>query len=528
MLDRVVSAEAAAALIKADDTVIIGGSAGMGVAEAVLKAIETRFLAEAQPRDLTILHTTGVGAVTESGVNRLVHKGLVKRVIGGNFGLQLPFMRELIVSNEIEAYNFPQGVMCQMYRAMAAKQPGVVTHVGLDTYIDPRQEGGRMNAATTKDLVEVVTLAGKEWLFFPAPVAQVALIRGTTADEDGNVSLEHEATTLEGLSIAQAVHNAGGTVICQVKRLARRGTLHPQMVRIPGFLIDAFVVDEGQWQNYAEQFDPSRCGETRRPLATIKPDPLNERRVIARRAAMELSPGAVINMGVGVSAGIPNVIAEEDLESIFTLTVEAGVIGGIAGHGLYFGSAYNAQAIIDQAYMFDFYDGGGLDVAFVSFAEVDGDGSVNVTRFGNRNDGAGGFIDITQNAQRIVFAGTLTGGGLKVRVQDGQLVIEQEGSIRKFVSALNQVSFSGPLAQARGAETKFITERAVILMNADGLVITEVAPGIDVERDVVGQMDVAVRIADDLKTMDARLFRDGPMGVRDEILARPPAPRHRP
>jgi propionate CoA-transferase len=384
-----------------------------------------------------------------------------------------------------------------------------------------------MNARTTEHIVEVVGLGGREWLFYRAPVADVALIRGTTADEDGHVSLEHEATTLEGISIAEAVHNAGGTVICQVKRLARRGTLHPQMVRIPGFLIDAFVVDENQWQNYAEPFDPSLCGETRRPLATIKPDPLNERRVIARRAAQELAPGAVVNLGVGVSAGIPNVVAEEDLDGLFTLTVEAGVIGGIPGQGLRFGSAYNAQAVIDQGYMFDFYDGGGLDLAFVSFAEADGAGNVNVTRFGNRNDGCGGFIDITQAARRIVFGGTLTGGGLKVTIADGRLVIEREGEIRKFVRAVNQISFNGRLARACGAETLFITERAVIRMAADGLEVTEIAPGVDLGRDVLGRMDAPARAAADLKLMDPRIFREGPMGIRAEIAARPPARRHR-
>ncbi len=314
MLDRVVTADEAASLIKDEDAVIVGGSAGMGVAESVLVAIEQRFLGGHGPCDLTVIHTTGIGAVTDRGLNRLVHKGLVGRVIGGNFGLQLPFMRELIVSNEIEAYNIPQGVLCQLYRAMAAGQPGIVTHVGLHTYMDPRQEGGRMNDATTGDMIEVVKLSGREWLFYKAPRANFALIRGTTADEDGHVSMEHEATTLEALSIAQAVHNAGGTVVCQVERLAQRGTLHPHMVRVPGFLIDHFVVDPEQMQNYAVRFDPSLCGETTRPLATIKPDPLSMRRVIARRAAFELSRNAVFNLGVGVSAAIPNVVAEEDME----------------------------------------------------------------------------------------------------------------------------------------------------------------------------------------------------------------------
>ncbi|MSO53870.1 MAG: acyl CoA:acetate/3-ketoacid CoA transferase [Rhodospirillales bacterium] len=519
-MKSVISAAEAAGLLRDGDSMIVGGSAGMGIAESVMVALEKRFLDGGMPRDLTIIHTTGIGAVTGQGLNRLAHKGLVKRVIGGNYGLQLPFMKTLIVTNEIEAYNLPQGVLCQLYRATAAKQPGVVTHVGLHTYIDPRQEGGKMNAKTTEDLVEVVTLGGREWLFYKALQANVALIRGTTADEDGNVSLEHEATTLEGMSMAQAVHNAGGTVICQVKRLAKRGSLHPQMVRIPGFLIDHFVVDPDQKQNYAVTYDPSRSGEISQPFASIKPEPLSERRVIARRAAFELSPGAVINMGVGVSAAIPNVVAEEEIEDLFTLTVEAGVIGGIAGQGLHFGTAINPRAIIDQPYQFDFYDGGGLDVAFVSFAEIDAEGNVNVTRFGDRNDGAGGFIDITQNAKRIVFSGTLTGGGLKVGIAGGKILIDTDGTVRKFVPRVNQISYNGRVGRERGQAAMVVTERAVFRFGPRGVELVEIAPGMRVKEDILDRMGFTPAVASDLKTMDTRLYREGPMGLRADILAR--------
>ncbi len=520
MLDRVVTPQQAVDLIGDGDSVIVGGSGGMGVAESVLEAIEKRFLDQGRPRALTVIHTTGVGAVTAQGLNRLAHKGLVKKVIGGNYGLQLPFMKALIVSGEIEAYNLPQGVICQLYRAMAAKQPGVVTHVGLDTYMDPRQEGCKMNRACKDELVELVELSGREWLFYKALQANVALIRGTTADEDGNVSMEHEAATLEPLSIAQAVHNAGGTVICQVKRLARRGSLHPQMVRVPGFLIDHFVVDESQAQNYATPFDPSLCGETRRPPGTIEPEPLSVRRVIARRCAFELYSGAVVNLGVGVSAGIANVAFEEGIDDLATLTVESGVVGGVPGEGLYFGAAYNPQAIMDQPYMFDFYDGGGLDVTFVSFAEVDADGNVNVTRFGDRNDGAGGFIDITQNAKRIVFGGTLTGSGLRAQVGGGSLRIEAEGRIRKFVHRVGQISYNGRKGQERGQEVLFVTERAVLRMTAWGPEVVELAPGMRLQEDVLDNMGFEPKVADSPRSMDLRIFRDGRMAIRDEILAR--------
>ena len=520
MKKEVVSADDAARLIVSGDTVIIGGSGGIGVAESVLEALEMRYLSDQEPQHLTIMHTTGIGAVTKYGLNRLAHDGLIKRVIGGNFGLQLPFMKELIVSNRIEAYNFPQGVMCQLYRAMAAKQPGLISHVGLGTYVDPRIEGGKMNQATTEELIEVVELAGNEMLFFHAPEANVAILRGTTADDHGNITLEHEAATLEGLSIAQAVYNAGGIVICQVKRKTERGKLNPHMVRIPGFLVDKLVIDENQPQNYAIDFDPSLCGEALRSVESITPNPLNERRIIARRAALELFPGAVVNMGVGVSAGIPNVTAEEELDGIFTITVEAGVIGGFAGHGLYFGSAYNPEAIIDQAYMFDFYDGGGLDVAFVSFAEVDIDGNVNVTKFGNRNDGAGGFIDITQNARSIVFSGTLTGGGLEVGIEHGKLRVQKEGKILKFVPEVNQISFSGKRALQNGIDVMFVTERAVFKMTNHGISISEVAPGIDLNKDILPNIPFPINIPETVKAMDSRLFREGPMGIKDEILRR--------
>jgi propionate CoA-transferase len=510
---EIISAEAAARLIRPKDFVIIGGNGGMGVAEAIIEAIERRFLSEGAPAGLTVFHVTGIGAVTEKGLNRFAHPGLVARVIGGNFGLQLEFMK-LITSDRVEAYNFPQGVMTQLCRAMAAKHPGVLTHVGLGTYVDPRQDGGRMNERTREQLVEVVQAAGREWLLYRAPVPDVAIIRGTSADEDGYISMEHEGTTREDLSIAQAVHNAGGTVICQVKRLVRRGSQHPQMVQIPGFLVDFVVVEPEQMQTYATRYDPARSGETRVPISTIRPDLLSERRVVARRAAMELRRGEVVNLGVGISAMIPNVAAEEGIEDLVTLTVEAGVIGGVPGYAREFGSAINPRAIIDQPYQFDFYDGGGLDCAFLSFAEVDGDGNVNVTRFGGRYDGSGGFIDISQNARRLVLSGTMTGGKLDIAVRDGRLDIRKDGTFRKFVSKVGQISFNGLRAREKGQDVTFVTERAVFRLAREGLVLTEIAPGVDLERDVVARMEFRPIIDGNLELMDGRLFREGPMGLQ--------------
>ncbi len=520
-----ISATEAARLVRDGDTLFVGGNGGTGVAEPVLAALEERFLEGHGPHGLTLMHITGIGAVTEKGLCHLAHEGLVARVIGGNFGLQVPFMR-LVRDELIEAYNFPQGVMTQMCRAMAAKQPGVLTHVGLKTYMDPRQDGGRMNKRTTKPLVDLVPVQGQDFLLYRYPnPPSIAFLRGTSADEDGYISMEHEGTTREDLSVAQAVHNAGGTVIVQVKRIVKRGTLHPQMVKIPGFLVDHIVLEPDQMQTYGTVFDPARCGETQVPLALIAPDPLTERRVIARRAAFELRPKDVVNLGVGISAMIPNVAAEEGMADQITLTVESGVVGGVPGHAREFGTAINPRAILDQAYQFDFYDGGGLSCAFLSFAEVDAAGNVNVTRFGERRDGSGGFIDITQNARRLVFSGTMTGGSFGIGVENGALAIRREGKFRKFVETVGQISFSATLAAERGQEVSFITERAVFQLIDGAVTLTEIAPGVRLEEDILGQMAFRPRISDHLKTMDARIFREGPMGLAPAFLAQAPRPR---
>ncbi|MDB5819771.1 MAG: putative acyl-CoA transferase [Rhizobacter sp.] len=523
MIDCITPA-AAAALIEDGDMVLAGGNGGSGVPEAVYEAVEKRFLEGDGPHDITLFHITGVGALTEKGMNRFAHKGLVKRVIGGNFGMQIPFMK-LIVAQELEAYNFPQGVMTHLCRAMAGRQPGVLTHVGLQTYMDPRQDGGRMNARTTEPLVDLVHLVGADYLFYRAPgVPNVALIRGTSADEDGYVSMEHEATAREDLSMAQAVHNAGGTVICQVKRIVRRGTLHPHMVKIPGFLIDHFVVVPEQMQTYTTVYDPARSGETRVPSSHIAPDPMGMRRVVARRAAFELRPKDVVNLGVGISAMIPNVAAEEGIEDLITLTVESGVVGGVPGHAREFGTAVNPRVILDQSYQFDFYDGGGLTCAFLSFAEVDVHGNVNVTRFGARHDGAGGFINITQNTRHLVFNGTLTGGDLDIGVADGRLDIRRDGAFLKFVPQVGQISFSGKLAQERGQKVTFVTDRAVLVLTPDGLMLTEVAPGVRLQEDVLDKIGFPVAISPQLRAMDERIFTAGPMGMKDHFLSQ--SPRH--
>jgi propionate CoA-transferase len=495
---RVLGAEAAAALIANGQTVIVEGSSGFGVAEAVLVALERRFQATGEPRDLTVVHTTGVGDRGTRGVNHLAHEGMLRRVIGGNWGL-MPSLIKLIADDKVEAYNFPQGVLCQLYREIAAGKPGVISHVGLDTYMDPRQDGGRMNARTRDALVEVVELAGREWLFYKAFRPDVALLRGTTADERGNITLERECALLEHLSVAQAAHNAGGLVIAQVQRIVGHGQLHPQHVKVPGILVDVLVVEPDAWQTWMVQYSPAFSGERRVPLAAVPALPMSERKVIARRAAMTLRAGMVINLGVGMAEGVARVAAEEGISDTFTLTIEAGAIGGVPASELNFGAAYNPDAIVDQPYQFDFYDGGGLDMACVSFAQVDARGHVNVTRFAGRVEGAGGFIDITQNAKAVCFLGTFTGG--------------KDGTIRKFVERVEQISFNGAAAAARGTPVLYVTERAVFALTPQGIELREIAPGLDVERDVLAHMGFRPLVPAPPRSMDARIFRDAPMGI---------------
>ena len=495
---RLLDAEAAAALVRNGQTIIVEGSSGFGVAEAVLAALERRFLARGEPRDLTLVHTTGVGDRATRGINHLAHEGMLRRVIGGNWGL-MPSLVKLIASNKVEAYNFPQGVMCQLYREIAGGKPGVISHVGLGTYMDPRQDGGRMNARTEEPLVEVVRLAGREWLFYKGFKPDVALLRGTTADDRGNITLEHECALLEHLSVAQAAHNAGGLVIAQVERMIPHGGLHAQHVKVPGILVDVVVVEPDAWQTWSVRYSPAFSGESRVPLADVPPLPMGPRKIIARRAAMALRPGMVVNLGVGIAEGVARVTAEEGISDAFTLTIEAGAIGGVPASELNFGAAYNPDAIVDQPYQFDFYDGGGLDMACVSFAQVDARGHVNVTRFGGRVEGSGGFINITQNAKAICFLGTFTGG--------------RDGAIQKFVDAVEQISFNGAAAAARGTPVLYITERAVLALTPHGIELREVAPGVDVKRDILEQMGFTPLMPSPPAPMDPRLFREAAMGL---------------
>ncbi|MCP4167310.1 MAG: 3-oxoacid CoA-transferase [Chloroflexi bacterium] len=518
---QVISFERAADLIHDGDTILIGGSGGgHAVPEALIAAVESRFLQTGSPQQLTTLHPVGLGDMDTQGVGRLAHPGLLKRVICGAL-VNTPAIQKMAFDDAIEAYTLPQGALSQLMREMAAGRPGLISHVGLHTFVDPRHGGGRQSRSAQHDLVELVTLAGQEWLFFKPIHVDVAFLRGTTADEDGNISMEKEAVFGEMLSMAQATRRAGGIVIAQVQRLAQRHSLPPKNVKIPGMLVDLVVVDPDQRQSYTTDFSPSFAGELRVPLDEIPSLPFGARKIIARRAAMELFPGAICNLGAGVSTGIANIAAEEGFLDQIVLSNEQGLIGGAPASGVDAGAAMNYDAMIDQPYQFDFYDGGGLDLAFLSFAQVDAEGSVNVSRFGKRIIGVGGFQHIAQNAKPVLFSGTFTAGGLKMSWRDGQTAIEQEGRFPKFVQQLEQVSYNGVYAASLRQNVLFVTERAVFRRTEEGLTLVEIAPGVDLEGDVLAHVGFSPSISPDLKTMDDRLFDPQPMDYAPDLLAKP-------
>ncbi|MGB4682228.1 MAG: acyl CoA:acetate/3-ketoacid CoA transferase [Firmicutes bacterium] len=525
-MSKLVTADVAAKAIKDGATV---GVALMGLAgwpEEVARAIERRFLETGHPRDLTLVSSSGAGDHKERGITRFGHEGLLKRWIAGHM-LAAPRTRRLVEEGIIEGYNLPQGVIVQLWREIAAKRPGLITRVGLGTFVDPRIEGGRMNSNSREELVKVIEIDGEEYLFYKSFPVDVALIRGSVADEKGNLTMDREGILLEALPLAQAAKNCGGIVIAQVEHIAQAGTLHPKQVKVPGILVD-YVVQctnpDYHWQTEGLYFNPSFSGEIRVPLSALPPLPLTERKVIARRAAMELVPGAIVNLGIGISAEVSAVAAEEGVAEMIHLTTESGTIGGVPASPPDFGHAYNPEAVIEHHAQFDFYDGGGIDLAFLGLAQADREGNINVTRFGNRVIGSGGFINISQNAKKVVFCGTFTTGGLKVEVDGGKLVIVEEGKIQKFVDHVDQITYSGQYARRVGQSVLYVTERAVFRLDREGLTLIEIAPGVDLERDVLSRMGFRPRVADELAVMPAEIFYPQWGGLRRFIQSRWGAP----
>ena len=520
-----VSAAQAAALIRSGWTVASAGFVGVGHAEAVTAALESRFLESGQPRDLTLVYSAGQGDRGTRGVNHFGNAGLTRRIIGGHWR-SAPRLSRLALDNEAEAYNLPQGVITHLYRAIAGRKPGVVTPIGLHTFVDPRHGGGRLNERTTEELVELIEVGGKEMLrYLPFPI-DCALVRGTSADAAGNITAEHEPFHHELLAIAQAAHNSGGIVIAQVKRI-NPGRARAADVRVPGILVD-YLVEVGDdpavhGMTFGEHFNDAYLGEGPMPERATGGGVLDARRIIQRRALLELvqQKPRVVSLGVGMPAGVGAVAHEEGVDD-FVLTVEAGPIGGVPADGLSFGASAYPDAIVDQPAQFDFYDGGGLDMAFLGLAQFDPTGNVNVSLFGNGPArmvaGIGGFINITQSTRSLVFMGTLTTGGLTVVVEDARLRIVSEGRSRKLVDQVEHLSFSGPYASQLGTRVLYVTERAVFRLHEGGLELIEIAPGVDLQRDIIAQCARPISVASDLREMDRRIFTDAPMGVANAPL----------
>jgi len=519
------AAEEALQFIQTGDTISVCGiSAGL-TPDKVLAALGKRFFETGSPRDLTMVFPVAVGDGYEiKGLDHLAHEGMIKRLIGGSYTVarsseQPPKIYEMIVRNKVEAYNFPMGVLMHLHREIAAKRPGLITEVGLGTYVDPRIEGGKMNEAAKADLVEIIEIHGKDYLFFPTFPINVALIRGTTADKDGNITMEHEYSASTVLALAMAAHNSRGKVIAQVKRVAARGTLNPQLVKIPGILVDAIVIDEQQKQTTGIDHDPAASGEVKIPWESIEPVSLEPiKRILVRRAVLELKRDYVVNLGFGIPSLIPQVALEEGVLDQLTFTTEHGSIGGFPYSGIQFGGAINPWALLESPSQFDFIDGGGPDVVCLAFAEVDREGNVNVTKLRDLPHvlaGVGGFIDLIQNVRKIVFCGTLTAGGLKVDVSDGRMNIAQEGRYQKFVDRVQQVTFNGQRAREKKQSLVYITERGVFRLESEGFILTEIAPGVNIEKDIARQMGFELKVAPDLKEMEPNLFRSELMGLRE-------------
>ncbi|RXI47742.1 3-oxoacid CoA-transferase [Clostridium tetani] len=512
---KFLKAHEAANLVKDGDLIVTGGFVGSCCPEALTKALENRFLETSSPKDLTLMYAAAQGDGNGKGADRFAHAGMTKRVLGGHWNLS-PSLGKMTINNEIEAYNLPQGTLSQLFRDIAGKRIGTITHVGLNTFVDPRLQGGKLNEITKKDIVEVINIKGEERLLYKSFPIDICFLRGSFADEKGNVTLENEVASLEVTSIAQATKNTGGIVIVQVEKVVECGTLDPRLVKIPGIYVDGVVIAEPEdhEQCFGCEFESARTGKVRIPVSTVEKAPLNQRKVIARRAALELEPDTTVNLGIGIPEVISLVANEEGIGEYMTLTVEAGAIGGVPEGGTAFGACINPESILDQAYQFDFYDGGGLDLAFLGLAQTDKNGNINVSKFGPRIAGCGGFINITQNSKKVFFCGTFTASGLKIEIKDGKLNILQEGKAKKFINQVEQITFSGEYAQKTKQPVMYITERAVFELKSDGVYLTEIAPGVDLQKDILDLMDFKPKMEGEPKLMDSRIFFDKPMGLK--------------
>jgi propionate CoA-transferase len=523
MVQFLTAKEAVSRYIPDGSYIGVGGFVGGMHPEEITRTMEDLFLQEGHPNNLSIMYAAGQGDKADRGLNHLGHEGMTTCIIGGHWALA-PKLGKLASENKAIAYNLPQGVISQLFREIAADRPGLITKVGLHTFVDPRLEGGKLNekAKTAGDVVDIIEVAGEEYLYYHTHPLDVAIIRATYADSRGNCTFQREGISAETLVIAQAVRNQGGTVIVQVEEIVEYGCLDTRLVKLPGIYVDVIVKasPENHSQTFGTMYNPAFSGEVRVPVQSIPPMKLDVRKVIARRAAMELKPNAITNLGIGMPEGVAAVAAEEELEGM-VLTTEAGTIGGVPAGGNDFGMTTNPDCVLDEPSQFDFYDGGGLDIAFLGLAQMDGQGNVNVSKFGTSIPGCGGFIDISQNAKKVVYCGTFTAGGLKTEVADGKLRIVQEGKAKKLLSSVEQVTFSGNYAAQIGQPVLYITERAVFRLTEAGIVLEEIAPGIDIQKDIFDQMDFKPAVSDNLKLMDERIFCEGPMGLTRNTAGSP-------
>jgi acyl CoA:acetate/3-ketoacid CoA transferase len=524
---KILSFDEAAALIADGDVVTVSSSSGLNCPDRMLRAIGVRFAREGHPRNITSLHPIAAGdRYGIKGIDHIAKAGLLARAIAGSFpsgpsSAESPLIWKMIERDEIAAYNVPSGILFDMHREVAAKRAGVMTKVGLGTYVDPDLMGSAMNASgAASPIVRKISFEGEDWLFFPNIAPNVAILRATTADEDGNLSMEHEGAYLGAMDLALATRNSGGIVIAQVKRVCERHSIPTQRVFVPSNLVDVVVVDPDQVQATQTVYDPAISGEVRRPLSSFETPSFNAEKVVARRAAMELLSGGAANLGFGISALVPGILLEEGLHGEVTWVIEQGAVGGVPLTGFVFGCSANAEAIVPSPYQFIYFQGGGFDVSLLSFMEVDTAGNVNVSRLAAKphvTAGCGGFVDITAHARKLVFSGFFRAGGLDLEVGDGKLAIRREGKFAKFVPAVEHVTFAG--ARATGRDILYVTERCVIRLLPEGLTVVEIAPGIDVEKDVLAQAAIPLKVSPELEIMDARLFTDAPM--RLHLPARP-------
>ena len=522
MPNKRLSPAEAAALIPDEAVVTVSSSSGLGCPDLMLRAIGERFATTGHPRNLTTLHPIAAGDMSGiKGIDHIATPGLLKRVIAGSYpsgpsSAEPPRIWQMIGNDAVAAYNVPSGIMFDMHREAAAKRPGVLTKVGLDTFVDPSHQGCAMNARAAADpVVSKVTFDGEDWLYFRAIAPQIAIIRATTADERGNLTYEHEGAYLGGMDQALAAHNNGGIVIAQVKRITKDGSLRPHDVRVPGVLVDYIVVDPDQMQTTQTSYDPAISGEIFRPLDSFRVPAFDIQKVIARRVATELESGSAVNLGFGISANVPRILLEEGCHGDVTWVIEQGPVGGIPLLDFAFGCASNAEAFVPSPYQFTYFQGGGFDASLLSFLQIDRSGSVNVSRLGAKphvTAGAGGFVDITCRARRIVFSGMFNAGA-KLGVADGKLVIEREGKIKKLVNEVEHVTFSGRRGIEQGQDVTYVTERCVMQLTPAGLMVTEIAPGVDLARDILAQSEFELLVSDRLKPMDACLFRPEPIGL---------------